>query len=47
VDQAFALHEVWPDAKLHIVPGVGHSAGEPAITDALIRATDEFAEHLT
>jgi len=46
VDQAYALHEVWPEAKLHIVPGVGHSAGEPAIADALIRATDGFAERL-
>lgn len=46
-DQAYTLHEVWPEAKLHVVPGAGHSAGEPAITDALIRATDEFAERLT
>ena len=46
VDQAVALHEAWPAARLNIVPAAGHSAGEPAIADALIRATDEFAERL-
>jgi proline iminopeptidase len=47
VDQAFALQQAWPDAKLHIIPDAGHSAGEAAIADALIRATDEFAERLS
>ncbi len=46
VDQAYVLHQAWPDAKLQIVPGAGHSAGEPAIADALIRAADAFAERL-
>jgi proline iminopeptidase len=46
VDQAYALHQAWPDAKLHIIPASGHSAGEPGIADALVRATDEFAERL-
>lgn len=46
VDQAYALHQAWPDARLHVVPGAGHSAGEPAIADALIRAADAFAERL-
>ncbi len=46
VDQAVALHEAWPAARLNIVSASGHSAGEPAIADALIRATDEFAERL-
>jgi proline iminopeptidase len=45
-DQAYVLHQAWPTAKLHIVPGAGHSAGEPAIADTLIRAADEFAERL-
>jgi proline iminopeptidase len=40
------LHQAWPDAKLHIIPAAGHSAGEPAIADALIRAADAFAERL-
>lgn len=47
VDQAFALHHAWPDSKLHIIPAAGHSAGEPAIADALVRASDEFAERLS
>ena len=47
VDQAVALHRAWPDARLHIVPAAGHSAGEPAIADALIRAADEVAERLS
>ena len=47
VDQAFALHEAWSGSRLHIIPGAGHSAGEPAIADALIRAADEFAERLS
>jgi proline iminopeptidase len=46
VDQAYVLHQAWSGAKLHIIPGAGHSAGEPAIADALIRAADEFAERL-
>lgn len=46
VDQAYALHRAWPESRLTIVPGAAHSAGDPAITDALVRATDGFAERL-
>lgn len=46
VDQAYALHQAWPESRLMVIPGAGHSVGEPAITDALIRATDGFAERL-
>ncbi|HHH42598.1 MAG TPA: prolyl aminopeptidase [Gammaproteobacteria bacterium] len=46
VDQAFALHRAWPEARLNIIPGVGHSIADPAIVDALVRATDAFAERL-
>jgi len=46
VDQAYALHRAWPDSRLSIVPGVGHSVADPAIVDALVRATDGFAEQL-
>jgi proline iminopeptidase len=46
VDQAWALHRAWPRATLDIVPGAGHSAGEPAIAAALTGATDAFAERL-
>ena len=43
VDQAFALHKVWPQAALEIIRDAGHSSGEPGIVDALVRATDEVA----
>ena len=46
-DQAFALHRAWPDAELQIIPASGHSAGEPAIADALLAASDYFADQLS
>jgi proline iminopeptidase len=46
LDNAFALHEVWPEASLQIIPSAGHSAAEPGIIDALVRATNEFARKL-
>lgn len=46
LDQAYALHRAWPRAKLEIVQDAGHSAGEPGIVDALVRATDELAAML-
>lgn len=46
IDQAFALHEVWPQARLEIVPDAGHAASEPGIIDALVRATRELGERL-
>ncbi|RMF84270.1 MAG: prolyl aminopeptidase [Nitrospirae bacterium] len=42
MEQAWALHRAWPEAELVVVPDAGHSATEPAITDALVRATDRF-----
>ena len=42
VESAWALHKAWPEARLEIVPDAGHAASEPPITDALVRATDEF-----
>lgn len=47
VEQAFALHAVWPQATLDVVSDAGHSATEPGIVDALVRATDAFAERLS
>jgi proline iminopeptidase len=40
---AWALHKYWPEAELDIVPDGGHLFSEPGILDALIRATDRFA----
>ena len=44
VEQAVALHQRWPQAKLHIVAEAGHAASEPGIMHRLVAATDEIAE---
>lgn len=47
VENAMALQRVWPGAELVVVPGAGHSASEPGIQDALLKATAEVARRLT
>jgi len=44
LENAFELHRVWYDSELHIVRDAGHSAFEPSIVDALIRATRQMAK---
>ncbi len=46
VNQAFALSEAWPEARLKVIADAGHSSGEPGITDALITATESLAHQL-
>jgi len=46
LDNAWALHQVWPNSELQIIRDAGHSAAELGITDALIRATGEIAHRL-
>lgn len=46
LENATTLQRLWPAAELHIVRDAGHSAYEPGIRDALIRATDEMARRL-
>ncbi len=46
LEQAFALSEAWPEVRLNIIPDAGHAASEPGIVDALVRATDQFADFL-
>ncbi|NIR59069.1 MAG: prolyl aminopeptidase [Gammaproteobacteria bacterium] len=46
VEQAWALSRAWPQAELGIAPDAGHAATEPGIRDALLEATDRFAERL-
>jgi proline iminopeptidase len=41
---AWELHLRWPEAEFHVIPDAGHSAGEPGIIDALVRATDRFRD---
>lgn len=43
IDQAWALHQAWPEAELQIISDAGHSATEPGTIDALVRATQKMA----
>ncbi|WP_263082030.1 prolyl aminopeptidase [Endozoicomonas sp. Mp262] len=44
LDNATALVEQWPEAELQVIRDAGHVAIEPGIIDALVRATDQFAQ---
>jgi len=46
LENAWQLHQRWPASELDIIRDAGHAAGEPGITDALIRATDQMAREL-
>ncbi len=46
LENAWALHQVWPRSELQVVPEAGHAASEPGIARALVAATDRFAEML-
>lgn len=39
---AWDLHKAWPEADFVMVPDAGHTATEPGLADALVRATDRF-----
>jgi proline iminopeptidase len=41
---AWDLHRAWPEAEFFMIPDAGHAASEPGIVDALVRATDRFAQ---
>lgn len=41
---AWDLHRAWPEAELHMIADAGHAASELGIVDALVRATDRFAQ---
>ena len=43
---AWELARAWPRAKLAIIPGAGHSAAEPGITNALVQAALDMASLL-
>jgi len=43
LDSSYALSQVWPEARLEIIRHAGHVAAEPAITSALVHATNELA----
>ncbi|MFT4199441.1 prolyl aminopeptidase [Gordonia sp. (in: high G+C Gram-positive bacteria)] len=41
---AWDLHRAWPSAELTIIDDAGHASFEPGIVDALVTATDRFAD---
>ncbi|MGE3480100.1 MAG: prolyl aminopeptidase [Gammaproteobacteria bacterium] len=43
---AWDLHQAWPRAELRVIPDAGHSALEPGIIDALVRATVDLSKRL-
>jgi proline iminopeptidase len=43
LENAFLLHEAWPISQMFIVREAGHSATEPALIDALIRAMRDMS----
>lgn len=46
LDNAWALHQAWPNSELQIIRDAGHAASEPGIADALVRAASEIALRL-
>ena len=44
LENAVRLHDAWPEADLSIVRDAGHAASEPAIIDALMRATEAMSD---
>jgi len=46
MEASWKLHRGISHSTLEILPGAGHLAGESAMIDALVRATDKFAEIL-
>lgn len=43
LDNAYELHNAWPESQLQIIRDAGHSAMEPGTTNALIHATKQMA----
>ena len=41
---AWELTKAWPGGRLEVIADAGHAASEPGIIDALVRATDGFAQ---
>ncbi len=46
LEASWSLHKVLPGSELIIVPDAGHLASEPAMVNALVTATDRFAQIL-
>ncbi len=46
VDQAYALHQAWPDSQLKIIADAGHAVSEAGISRALIDSTNAMLKIL-
>ncbi len=46
LESAWELRRVWTKAEFYIIPGAGHSATEPGIVSALVRACSGMAQRL-
>ncbi len=46
IDQAFALHEAWPNAQLKVIADAGHAVSEPGIAKALVESTNSMLDLL-
>ncbi len=44
--QAWDLHNAWGSSELYLVQGAGHSAGEPGISSALVKAGNDLLKVL-
>jgi len=46
MESAWELHKALPGSDLNIIPDAGHSAMEPGIVDALVKATDSMVTRM-
>jgi proline iminopeptidase len=46
LENAWLLHQAWPEAEFRVIEDAGHAASEPGITSALIEACDALAARL-
>jgi len=45
--QAWALHQAWPESQLNMIEDAGHAVSEPGITQRLVEIMDELAVKLS
>jgi len=45
--QAWALHQAWPESQLNMIEDAGHAVSEPSITQRLVEIMDELAKKLS
>ena len=43
VENAWELHQAWPESELHIIPDAGHSIFEEGIKDKILEYTEKFS----